>query len=135
MERRNRKKKNLPCTLNNERIAAVSLGVKRDDIVAAFQGSNRMFAIEFLQPDFEFALGDVDAANVAYRLALISRFAFDALHVGVELGQTGEEVGPASDLLQRSRDQAMDGEGGGTGNVKAGDAGENHEFTRHVDAV
>ena len=109
--------------------------MKGDDVVAAFQGRNRMFAIELLEPDFEFPRCDVDAAHVAHRLALIVRLAFDLLHVGVELGKAGEEIDPAGDLLQRTRDQALDREGGGAGDVEADDAGENNEFARHVDAV
>lgn len=121
--------------MDDERIGAVSLRVKGDDVVAAFQGRDRMLGIEFLEPDFEFPRADVDAADIAHRLALIARLAFDALHVGVKVGQAGEEVGPVCDLLQRCGDQALDGEGGGAGDVETGDAGEDDEFACYVDAV
>lgn len=127
--------KNLPGALDDERIGAVSLRVEGDDVVAAFEGRDRMFAVESLEPDFELARSDVDASHIAHDLALLARLAFDALHVLIEVGQAGEEVGARGDVLQRGRNQALDGEGGGAGDFEAGDAGENDEFPRDVDAV
>jgi hypothetical protein len=39
-------RKNIPCSLNNQRITAITLGIEADDIVASFESSDRVRVIK-----------------------------------------------------------------------------------------
>jgi len=123
------------CTLDDERVRPVPLGVKVDNVVASLQSSNGVRCIKLLQTDLDALAGDIDAAHKANDLACLLGLGLDLLHLRIELGQLLQELVAAAAGLELLGDQALYRETLGRLDGDAGNTGEDGQLAGHIKTV
>ncbi|KAI6760972.1 hypothetical protein HG530_009832 [Fusarium avenaceum] len=80
-------------TLDNERVASISLGVEADNVITSLKGSNGMRAVKLLQANLDLLRSSVNASNKSDYLTSLLGSSLGLLHLDKALhGERGRRL-------------------------------------------